>query len=61
MTRSEEYKSLAANAHERARKETSPILKAEWEKLAERYIWLANSEGKKKHADESIIAVHSRH
>ena len=41
MTRAEEYRHLATKVHARASNEESPIVKAEWENLAETYIRLA--------------------
>ena len=41
MTRAGQYRNLASEVRARAGKEASPILKAEWELLAENYIRLA--------------------
>ena len=41
MTRAEEYRHLAESVRARAPREDSPLLKAEWENLAESYIRLA--------------------
>jgi hypothetical protein len=41
MTRAEQYRNLAHEVRERAAKEASPIVKAEWEILAENYVRLA--------------------
>ena len=41
MTRSDQYRHLAEDVRTRASKESSPILKAEWENLAETYMRLA--------------------
>jgi hypothetical protein len=41
MTRAEEYRHLAQKVRARASREQSPLLKAEWEHLAESYIQLA--------------------
>jgi hypothetical protein len=41
MTRAEEYRHLANKVRIRAFEEESPILRAEWENLAESYIQLA--------------------
>ena len=41
MTRAEQYRNLADEVRTRAAKEASPILKAEWELLAENYVRLA--------------------
>ena len=41
MTRAEEYKHLAEKVRARARREESPVLRAEWENLAEAYVRLA--------------------
>jgi len=41
MTRAEQYRNLANEVRAKASKETSPILKAEWEILAENYVRLA--------------------
>ena len=42
MTRAEEYRHLAQKVRARASREQSPVLKAEWEHLAECYVQLAN-------------------
>ena len=41
MGRTEQYRSLATDMRARASKESSPILRAEWENLAETYVRLA--------------------
>ena len=41
MTRAEEYRHLANKVRVRADAEESPILRAEWENLAEGYVRLA--------------------
>jgi len=41
MTRAEEYRHLAQKVRARASREQSPVLKAEWEHLAESYVQLA--------------------
>ena len=41
MTRAEEYRHLAKRVRVRAAREESPILRAEWESLAEGYLRLA--------------------
>ena len=41
MTRAEEYRQLANKVRARAFEEESPILRAEWETLADSYVWLA--------------------
>jgi hypothetical protein len=41
MTRAEEYRHLAKKVRARAAREESPILRAEWENLAEGYVRLA--------------------
>ena len=41
MTRAEEYRHLAQKVRARAAREQSPLLKAEWEHLAESYVELA--------------------
>ncbi len=46
MSRAEQYLNLAAEVRARAEQEDSPILRAEWENLAETYVRLAGqSEG----------------
>jgi hypothetical protein len=46
MSRTEQYLNLAAEVRAKAEQEDSPILKAEWENLAETYVRLAEqSEG----------------
>jgi hypothetical protein len=41
MSRAEQYQHLAAEVRAKADREDSPILKAEWEQLAETYVRLA--------------------
>ena len=41
MSRAEQYLNLAAEVRARADREDSPIIKAEWENLAETYVRLA--------------------
>ena len=41
MTRAEEYRQLASKVRARAFDEESPLLRAEWEALAESYVRLA--------------------
>jgi len=41
MTRAEEYRHLAGKVRARASREGSPVLRAEWENLAEGYVRLA--------------------
>ena len=46
MSRAEQYLNLAAEVRAKAEQEDSPIIKAEWENLAETYVRLAEqSEG----------------
>ena len=46
MSRAEQYLNLAAEVRAKADREESPIIKAEWEQLAETYVRLAEqSEG----------------
>jgi hypothetical protein len=48
MSRAEQYLNLAAEVRAKADKEDSPILKAEWEQLAETYVRLAEQSGAHK-------------
>ena len=41
MSRAEQYRHLASDVLNRAARESNPILKAEWENLAETYVRLA--------------------
>ena len=41
MTRAQEYRQLAEIVRARARREESPNLSAQWERLAETYVGLA--------------------
>jgi len=41
MGRADQYRSLATDVRVRASRESSPILRAEWENLAETYVRLA--------------------
>ena len=48
MSRVEQYMNLAAEVRAKADREDSPILKAEWEQLAETYVRLAEQSGAHK-------------
>ena len=50
MNRAEQYLHLAAEVRAKAEHEDSPILKAEWENLAETYVRLAEQSGASKGA-----------
>ena len=45
MSGAEQYMHLAAEVRAKAEREDSPILKAEWEQLAETYVRLAEQSG----------------
>ena len=45
MDRAEQYKHLAADVRSRALRESTPIVKAEWENLAKTYVRLAKQAG----------------
>ena len=45
MSRAEQYLTLAAEVRARAAREQSPVLRAEWEHLAETYVRLAEQSG----------------
>jgi hypothetical protein len=45
MSRAEQYLNLAAEVRAKAELEDSPIIKAEWENLAETYVRLAEQSG----------------
>ena len=45
MNRAEQYLNLAAEVRAKADEEDSPILKAEWDNLAETYVRLAEQSG----------------
>ena len=45
MSRAEQYMTLAAEVRAKAASEESPVLKAEWEVLAETYVRLAEQSG----------------
>jgi len=51
MTRAEEYRHLANKVRARAAGEESPILRAEWENLAESYVRLAEQTGASEQLD----------
>jgi len=50
MSRAEQYLNLAAEVRARAEQEDSPILRAEWENLAETYVRLAEQSNGSDHA-----------
>ena len=45
MNRAEQYLNLAAEVRAKADREDSPIIKAEWDNLAETYVRLAEQSG----------------
>jgi hypothetical protein len=45
MSRAEQYMHLAAEVRAKAEEEDSPILRSEWENLAETYVRLAEQSG----------------
>ena len=45
MSRAEQYLNLAAEVRAKADQEDSPIIRAEWENLAETYVRLAEQSG----------------
>ena len=51
MTTAEHYRSLAADAEARARLETIPAFRREWEGVAQSYQWLADAAEKDARAD----------
>ena len=51
MTRAEEYRHLANEVRARAFEEESPILRAEWETLAESYVRLAEQSDETEQLD----------
>ena len=51
MSRAEQYLNLAAEVRAKADREESPIIKAEWEQLAETYVRLAEQSGAHKRVD----------
>jgi hypothetical protein len=59
MTRAEEYRQLANKVRARAFKVESPILRAEWETLAESYARLAEQtdETEQLDADDPILGL----
>jgi hypothetical protein len=59
MTRAEEYRQLANKVRARAFEEESPILRAEWETLAESYVRLAEQtdEAEQLDADDPILGL----
>jgi hypothetical protein len=51
MGRAEQYRHLASDVRNRADRESNPILKAEWENLAETYVRLAEQSDDEWSAD----------
>jgi hypothetical protein len=51
MSRAEQYRHLATDVRSRASRESNPILKAEWENLAETYVRLAEQSGDERGMD----------
>jgi hypothetical protein len=51
MGRAEQYRNLAIDVRTRASRESNPILKAEWENLAETYVRLADQSDDERGAD----------
>ena len=54
MTRADEYRHLAKKVRARAAGEESPILRAEWENLAEGYVRLAEQTAASEQLDTSL-------
>lgn len=54
MTRAEEYRHLAQKVRDQASREQSPLLKAEWEHLAESYVQLAKQTEENDRLDHPI-------
>jgi hypothetical protein len=52
MSRAEQYRHLATDVRSRASREANPMLKAEWENLAETYVRLAEQSDDKWDADD---------
>ena len=65
MTRAEEYRHLANKVRARAFEEESPILRAEWETLAESYVRLAEQTDETEQLDPNdpilVLLGASRH
>jgi hypothetical protein len=55
MKRSDEYKRLAKDVLERARREQDRAVKAGWENLAETYVRLAEQSEEKGDGDDNSI------
>ena len=52
MSRTEQYRHLATDVRSRASREANPMLKAEWENLAETYVRLAEQSDDKWDTDD---------
>ena len=57
MTRADEYRHLAKKIRARVAREESPILRAEWENLAEGYVRLAEQTVASEQLDPSMNPI----
>ena len=51
MSPADRYRALAAHLRTRTRREESPMLRAQWAKLAQCYVWLAEQADQNSRAD----------
>ena len=61
MSRTEQYRHLATDVRSRASREANPMLKAEWENLAETYVRLAEQSDDKWDTDDLTYDPNSGH
>jgi hypothetical protein len=57
MGRADQYRNLATDVRARASRESSPILKGEWENLAETYVRLAEQSEEMKGTDPTYDPI----
>jgi hypothetical protein len=54
MTKAEQYRERAAELRTRAKSETSPLIRSEWENLAKAYIHLAEQADRNSQLDDMV-------
>jgi hypothetical protein len=61
MTKAEQYRNRAAELRTRAKNETSPLIRSEWENLAKAYIHLAEQADRNSRLDDMVAQQQAPH
>ena len=61
MTKAEQYRNRAAELRTRAKNETSPLIRSEWENLAKAYIHLAEQADRNSRLDDMVSQQQAPH